>query len=113
LNRVLKVLLDLLTVKFLLNYATRPIQIFGMLGLLALMSGSGLGLYLTIMRLFFDQPLNDRPILLLAILLIVSGVQLVTMGLLGELVVRTYHESQDKPIYMVREVLEAGNPPVE
>lgn len=113
LSRVLKVLLDLLTVKFLLNYATRPIQIFGLLGLLSLMSGSGLGLYLTIMRLFFNQPLNDRPILLLAILLIVSGVQLVTMGLLGELVVRTYHESQDKPIYMVREVLEFRNPTVE
>jgi hypothetical protein len=63
--------------------------------------------YLTIQRLFFHQGLSDRPILLLAILLIMLGVQLITMGLLGELVVRTYHESQNKPIYMVRDIVEA------
>ncbi len=105
LGRVVKVILDLLTVKFLLDFATRPIQIFGLLGLLSLTGGTVLGFYLTIVRLFFDQPLTDRPILLLAILLIVLGVQLITMGLLGEIVVRTYHESQDKPIYVVRDLL--------
>ena len=57
------------------------------------------------MRLFYGESLSDRPILLLGVLLIMLGVQLVLMGLLGELIVRTYHESQDKPIYAVREIL--------
>ena len=102
LNRTVKVFLDLLTVKFLLDYATRPIQIFGLGGLLSLGAGLALAVYLTIQRLVFHQGLRDRPALLLAILLIMLGVQLITMGLLGELVVRTYHESQNKPIYVIR-----------
>lgn len=105
LGRILKVILDLLTVKFLLDYATRPIQIFGLMGLLCLGGGTGLGIYLTIIRLFFNEPLSDRPLLLLAILLSMLGVQLITMGLLGEMVIRTYHETQGKPIYMIRDVL--------
>jgi glycosyltransferase involved in cell wall biosynthesis len=108
LRRTIRVVLDLLTVKFLLDYATRPIQIFGMLGLLCLALGSGVSVYLSVTRLFYGQPLSDRPLLLLGVLLIVLGVQFVIMGLLGELIVRTYHEAQDKPIYMVREVLDAG-----
>jgi hypothetical protein len=99
------VFLDLITVKFLLDFATRPIQIFGLVGLVCLLLGTGLGVYLSILRLFFDQPLADRPLLLLAILLVILGVQLLIMGLLAELVVRTYHEAQGKPIYMVKEVL--------
>lgn len=106
-NRTIKVFLDLITVKFLLNYATRPLQIFGLLGFLCLALGILLAGYLTIQRLYFHVGLSDRPILLLAILLIMLGVQLITMGLLGELVVRTYHESQNKPIYMVRDVLDS------
>lgn len=106
LGRTVRVILDLLTVKFLLDYATRPIQLFGLLGLLAFTSGSVLGFYLAIVRLFFNQPLGDRPLLLLAVLLVVIGVQLIIMGLLGELVVRTYHETQGKPIYVVKEVLD-------
>ena len=105
LRRAVKVILDLFTVKFLLDYATRPIQIFGLLGMFCLTMGTALGIYLGTIRLFFGQPLSDRPLLLLAILLMVLGVQLITMGLLGELVVRTYHETQGKPIYMVKEVL--------
>ncbi len=107
LSRIVRVVLDLLTVKFLLDFATRPIQIFGFVGLLTLMAGVGLGTYLSVMRLFFNVGLSDRPILLLAVLLVVIGVQLLIMGLLGELVVRTYHETQNKPIYVVREVTEA------
>ncbi len=110
LSRILRVLLDLLTVRFLLSYATRPIQIFGLVGLLAFAVGSLLTLYLGIVRLFLRQPISGRPLLLLAILLTLIGVQFITMGLLGELMVRTYHESQRKPIYMVREVLEAEDP---
>jgi glycosyltransferase involved in cell wall biosynthesis len=107
-GRTLKVFLDLITVKFMLNYATRPLQIFGMAGMISFIAGMGISIYLTIVRLFFGEALSDRPILLLGILLIMLGVQLILMGLLGELIVRTYHESQDKPIYAVREILGSG-----
>ncbi len=105
LMRSVRVILDLLTVKFLLGYSTRPIQIFGLLGGLSLLLGVIIGAYLSALKIFFGQPLRDRPILLLAILLIIFGVQLVTMGLLGELVVRNYYESQNKRTYMIKEVL--------
>jgi hypothetical protein len=65
-----------------------------------------LGLYLSVVKLALGQDIGSRPLLLLAILLMVLGVQMITMGLLGELVVRTYHESQGKRIYVVRETLE-------
>lgn len=108
LGRALRVILDLITVKFLLNYATRPLQVFGTAGLISFLIGLGISIYLTIIRLFFAQPLSERPLLLLGILLIILGVQLVLMGLLGELIVRTYHESQDKSIYVVRAVLHSS-----
>jgi glycosyltransferase involved in cell wall biosynthesis len=108
LSRTIRVMLDLLAVKFLLDYATRPLQIFGLMGLLNLGAGILLASYLTYMRLFGGVALSDRPILMLAILLIVVGVQLLIMGLLGELVIRTYHETQNKTIYMVREIVEQG-----
>jgi glycosyltransferase involved in cell wall biosynthesis len=104
-SRTIKVILDLLTVRFLLSYSTRPIHIFGSLGLAMSGLGSILGLYLSIVKLALGQDIGDRPLLLLAILLMVLGVQMITMGLLGELVVRTYHESQGKRIYVVREML--------
>ena len=105
LMRTVRVLLDLLTVKFLLGYSTRPIQLFGLLGAISFALGIILGVYLSMVKLLFAQPLRDRPLLLLSILLIVFGVQLITMGLLGELVVRNYYESQNKPTYMIREIL--------
>jgi glycosyltransferase involved in cell wall biosynthesis len=104
--RTVKVLLDLLTVRFLLSYSTRPVHIFGGLGLASLALGIILGVYLTAIKLLYGVALAERPLLLFAILLVMVGVQLITMGLLGELVVRTYHESQGKRIYVVREVLE-------
>ena len=103
--RTIRVILDLLTVKFLLGYSTRPIQIFGLLGAISFALGIILGVYLSMVKLLFAQPLRDRPLLLLSILLIIFGVQLITMGLLGELVVRNYYESQNKPTYMIREIL--------
>ena len=106
LSRTIKVILDLLTVRFLLSYSTRPIHIFGSLGLAMSGLGSILGLYLSVVKLALGQDIGSRPLLLLAILLMVLGVQMITMGLLGELVVRTYHESQGKRIYVVREMLE-------
>lgn len=105
LGRTVKVVLDLMTVKFLLDYATRPIQIFGLVGLLSLGAGTAIGLYLAFIRLFLSQPIGDRPLLLLSVLMVMIGVNLIIMGLLGELVVRTYHEAQGKPIYTIREML--------
>ena len=106
LSRTIRVVLDLFTVKFLLTYSTRPLQMFGPPGLLMGMAGVALTGYLGYIRLFTDQGIADRPLLLLAILLIFAGMQLVTLGLLAELQARTYHESQGKPIYVVRERLE-------
>ncbi|MGD2159409.1 MAG: glycosyltransferase family 2 protein [Anaerolineales bacterium] len=108
LGRVIKVILDLLTVKFLLGYATRPIHIFGLLGMISFSVGTVIGAYLSVLKIFFSEALSDRPLLLLAVLLVVLGVQLITMGLLGEIVVRTYHETQNKPIYVIREVLDTN-----
>ncbi|MCI5123763.1 MAG: glycosyltransferase [Candidatus Electrothrix sp. AR5] len=104
-SRTLRVVLDLMTVKFLLSYATRPIHVFGTLGLVSGGSGFLIALIMTLQRMFFDVPMANRPLLLLAILLILMGMQFIYMGLLGELQVRTYHESQKKPIYVVRRVL--------
>lgn len=104
-GRTFKVILDLVTVKFLLSYATRPIQVFGLTG----MACGGIAILITLMmiiqRQFYQQPMGDRPLLLLAILLIFIGIQFVTIGLLAEIQVRTYHESQDKPIYHVKKLL--------
>ncbi len=104
-GRITRVLLDLLTVRFLLSYSTRPIQIFGLMGLASFALGVVIGIYLSFMKLVFGIDLAERPLLLLAILLVMIGVQFITMGLLAELIVRTYHESQGKPIYIVREEL--------
>ena len=104
-SRTPRVILDLLTVKFLLSYATRPIQIFGKWGLLSGLMGIILAGYYTIARLFFGMPLADKPGLILAVLLILVGVQLISLGLLGELQVRTYYETQCKPTYTVRTLL--------
>lgn len=103
LSRTMKVFLDLLTVRFLLSYSTRPIHVFGGLGLFSGFAGVSLGLYLTYAKLVLGQELANRPLLMLAVLLVMVGVQLLSLGLVGELVVRTYHESQHKPIYAIRE----------
>ncbi len=107
-SRTIRVLLDLLAVKFLLSYSTRPIHIFGLAGLLSLVVGGGLLAYLAVVRIVFRQDIGDRPLVLLAILLTMLGVQLITSGLLAELVTRTYHEAQGKPIYTVRQELGNG-----
>ena len=95
-----------MTVKFLLSYSTRPLQIFGPIGFLLGAIGIGITGYLGYVRLFGGEAIGGRPLVLLGILMIFSGMQLVTLGLLAELQARTYHESQGKPIYVVREVLE-------
>jgi len=105
-GRIVRVILDLMTVSFLLNYSTRPIHIFGLLGLFSGTIGTIIGVYLTLTKLLYGAALADRPLLWLAVLLVIIGTQLVMMGLLGEMNVRTYHETQNKPIYTVREELE-------
>jgi glycosyltransferase involved in cell wall biosynthesis len=111
LGRTVRVILDLITVKFLLSYSTKPLQIFGLIGGLMLAVGLIVSAYLAYVRLFGYQSIADRPLLLFGILLVFSGLQLVTLGLLAELQSRTYHESQDKPTYVIREIREAPATP--
>lgn len=110
-SRTIRVMLDLITVWFMGTYSTRPIHVFGTLGLGSMGVGVAFGLYLTFIKIFLGASIGNRPLLQLAILLVVIGVQLVTMGLLGEMITRTYYESQDKPIYIVREVVSAHDAP--
>jgi glycosyltransferase involved in cell wall biosynthesis len=106
-SRTVRVILDLLTVKFLLSYSTRPLQMFGLIGFLMLVPGLAITGWLALVRLLGEQSIANRPALLFGILLVFSGLQFITMGLLAELQARTYHESQNKPIYVVRQILEA------
>jgi glycosyltransferase involved in cell wall biosynthesis len=108
LSRTVRVILDLLTVKFLLSYSTRPLQIFGLVGLGMGLLGTAITGWLAYVRLMGAESIANRPLLLFGILLVFTGVQLVTLGLLAELQARTYHESQNKPIYVIREVLDAA-----
>ncbi|ADI64537.1 glycosyltransferase family 2 protein [Trichormus azollae] len=104
-SRTFRVLMDLLTILFMKKFLTRPMHVFGLLGLLSMVSGGGIGIYLTFVKLFFHANIGNRPLLILAVLLLVTGVQLFCFGLLAELLMRTYHESQGRPIYRVREVV--------
>ena len=104
-SRTIRVVLDLITVKFMLSYATRPLHVFGTVGVVSSLLGVLIALVLTVQRQLYGVALANRPLLLLAVLLIFMGIQFITIGLLAELVVRTYHESQKKPIYYVRKVL--------
>ncbi|HXD90412.1 MAG TPA: glycosyltransferase family 2 protein [Candidatus Binataceae bacterium] len=102
-GRIVRTILDLMTVRFLSGYATRPIQVFGLIGLIM----GGLGAVWTAILVFekivLGQMLGNRPALWLAVLLVVVGVQLVSLGLIGEMLARTYHESQGKPVYVIKE----------
>jgi hypothetical protein len=107
LSRTLKVLLDLIVVKFLLSFMAKPIRAFGGVGVILGGLGGLITLYLATLRLVFGESIGQRPLLLLGVLLIVLGAQLIGMGLLGEILVRVYHEGLGKSIYAVRSVLEA------
>jgi glycosyltransferase involved in cell wall biosynthesis len=109
-GRTIRVILDLLTVKFLLSYSTRPLQIFGLIGIVMGLLGAVISGWLAVQRLREVASLSQHmPLLLLGILLIFTGFQLVTLGLLAELQARTYHESQKKPTYVIREIREASS----
>ncbi|MGQ9730900.1 MAG: glycosyltransferase family 2 protein [Candidatus Zipacnadales bacterium] len=106
LGRIFRVLLDLITVKFLMSYSTKPIHVFGPWGLLAGFLGLGICLYLTVLKLAFGQNIGGRPLLWLGILLIFTGVQLITLGLVAELQARTYYEARGKPVYVLRRIVQ-------
>ncbi|RZM79229.1 glycosyltransferase family 2 protein [Leptolyngbya iicbica] len=105
LGRTFRVVMDLLTVYFMKRFLTKPMYVFGLMGLLSMLAGTLLGGYLTFLKVGLGQSIGDRPLLILAIVLLLGGIQLFCFGLLAELLMRTYHESQGRPIYRVREVL--------
>jgi glycosyltransferase involved in cell wall biosynthesis len=105
-GRTIRVFLDLIIVKFLLDYSTRPLQFFGLLGMAGAGLGSLMACFLAYEKFFHHQAIMTEhgPLMLLSVALFVSGVQFISMGLLGEIIARTYYESQNKPIYALREV---------
>ncbi len=105
LSRTFRVLMDLLTVVFMKKFLTRPMHVFGFLGLTSTFAGAAIAIYLTYIKIYEHQEIGNRPLLTLAVLLLVTGIQLFCFGLLAELLMRTYHESQSRPIYRVREVV--------
>jgi glycosyltransferase involved in cell wall biosynthesis len=106
-SRTVRVVLDLLTVKFFISYRTRPLQIFGLWGLMMTTGGAAAWLWLAYVKYFWHTGIADRPLLLAGTVLLVMGVQFIMLGLLAEMMARTYHESQDKPIYVIKEIRQA------
>ncbi len=104
-TRTIKVVLDLITIKFLQSFSTKPLQFFGSFGMAGGFLGFLILLYLSIEKIFLGKPIGGRPLLLLGALLVIVGIQFIGMGLLGEMIVRVYHETQRKPIYVLKKVL--------
>ena len=106
-GRTLKVILDLITVKFLGSFSTKPIYIFGGLGLASGIGAIASGWFVIYQKIAKDFAINRNPLLVLTTLLITTTIQFILMGLLAELLVRTYHESQNRPTYVIKQILEA------
>lgn len=104
-SRTIKVLLDLLTIKFLQNFSTKPMQFFGPIGGFFSVFGVAICIYLTLEKFINGVDIGSRPLLLFGILLLIIGFQFVGMGLLGEMIIRVYHESQKKPIYTIKKII--------
>jgi glycosyltransferase involved in cell wall biosynthesis len=110
LSRTFRVLIDLVAVKFLLSYSTQPLRMFGVIGGVMSLAGAGMLAYLGTLRLLGLESIMTRlPITLFSILLLFTGVQLVTLGLLAELQARAFHQAQNRPAYAIREVLESAS----
>ena len=109
LGRTIRVIMDLFTIFFMKRFLTRPMHVFGLGGFISFALGSAIGIYLTLIKFVFQQNIGDRPLLILAVLLVLTGVQLFCFGLVTELLMRTYHESQRRPIYRVRNIVGKGN----
>lgn len=105
-SRTIRVVLDLITVKFLLGFSKRPIHLFGSAGLVSGILGTLLLAWLTYQRLFEHVPMGNRPLMSLGVMLVMVGLQFLVFGLLAEVLVRTYYESQDKKTYVIRRVIE-------
>lgn len=110
LERTIKIILDLFTVKFLLSYSNKPIYLFGGVGITLIAGSALLLLYLFIRRTLDAVPVLGSPLFQLAVMFAIMGSQSFLMGLIAEMVVRTYHESQQKPTYTVREVIPHREP---
>lgn len=108
-SKTMRVVLDLITVKFLQSFSTKPLQFFGPIGLLSGTLGFLISLYLSLEKIFLDTDIGGRPLLLLGVLMIIVGIQFIGMGLLGEMMVRVYHETQKKPIYFIRKIIGPAN----
>ena len=106
LSRTVRVLLDLISIKFLLDYSTKPLHFFGLLGLFGAGAGTAVGLFLLYEKLLLGKAimLEHGPLLFVAMLLFLAGIQFLSVGLIGEMLARTYYESQKKPIYTLREI---------
>lgn len=106
LERIFKVILDLFTVKFLTSYSSKPIYVFGGTGLVLITFSFASLLFLGIRRIVTKISPFSSPLFTIAIMIAIMGFQSILMGLIAELLVRTYHESQNKPVYTVREVIQ-------
>jgi glycosyltransferase involved in cell wall biosynthesis len=107
LARTWKVLLDLITVNFLGSFSTKPIYVFGGLGLLSALGAFALALIVVYQKIYLKTDMSGNPLLILTAVFIIATIQFILMGLLAELLVRTYHESQNRPTYVIKEILEA------
>lgn len=106
LSRTFKVVLDLITIKFLASFSTKPIHIFGGLGVLCFLGSFLSGLAVVGMKVFSGDSMNRNPLFMISLMLMIASIQFVVMGLLAEIMVRTYHESQDRPIYVIEKIVE-------
>ena len=109
LNRTFKVVLDLITIKFLASFSTKPIYIFGGLGFLCFLGSFVSGVTVLAMKLITDYSMNKNPLLIVSLMLMTASIQFILMGLLAEIMVRTYHESQDRPTYIIETIVESEN----
>ena len=107
-DRTFRVLMDLLTVWFMNKFLTRPMYVFGFIGIISIISSFIISSYLIVLK-FLGENIGNRPLLMFALILGIAGVQLFSFGLLGELLMRTYHESQNRPIYRVRNIIQNTN----
>ncbi len=106
LNRTFKVILDLITIKFLASFSTKPIYVFGGLGVLCFIRSFISGITVLAMKLLQNYSMNRNPLLIISLILMTTAIQFILMGLLAEILVRTYHESQDRPIYVIDKIIE-------
>ncbi|GAB6065932.1 glycosyltransferase family 2 protein [Aquifex pyrophilus] len=107
-DRTIRVILDIFLVKFLNEYITRPLYVFGGVGFILFFLGFIFGLYLTVLKIFFGQDIGGRPLLILSVLLILSGIQLISTGIIAELIVRTYYESRGEKPYIIEKKINFG-----